>query len=482
VGLFDSAGKSGRPVLTINGRTQAAPERPNTTERRFRLYIECERRLAHDPLVQKFTWGHMVGRGSGLDGLVSKIAPLFNRERSLVRWVALRGAVACLWASILDPERSSKSPQELADIMGFAWVDSSGRPYGDSSGEEAPTLKAKEFPGQLSGQLRAAAEGTVDTVIRYVAGYKRFMDMSIYDANADPQFSQMSDTTALSCIAWSASARLRLGIAQPMFAKVPEPDALQVPSWYVEPVTAVCERYWDGLDWTAACRKQQGRGFKEFTLPLRPGKPAIAPSFSSLAQDTPAGRTTHPDPNSAGTHIASPAGGEGQAATGDPVLSKAIAQMTRIKAALDQLGLRFLDLGTLVIAAGVGIAYGQNDYLVLSVSAGGSEGVLNLTSGVLKDVRQDRLAILNICNKLTRDNPAYPVFLHDAEAGWDVLMQQRLLTDLLLADLSTFKSLIELLPRAAQSARAKFAEANLGGQMYTWTNDDIRRLLLRSVM
>jgi Protein of unknown function (DUF2510) len=260
---------SDRPVLTINGRPQATPETPDTIERRVRLYIECERRLVHDPFVLKFTHGHMVGRGSGLDGIVSKIAPLFKREQSLIRWVALRGAIACLWMSILDPEMSSKSPEDLASVMGFTWVDSAGRPYADSSQGQV-FFAANEVPGQLSGQLRKAAADTAGTVMKYAVNYQRFVDMSIYDADADALFSEMSDAVALECIAWSAVARLRLGVAQLMFTKVPEPDALSVPGWYFEPVTAVCQRYWDGTDWTSACRNEEGRRFKEFTLPLRP--------------------------------------------------------------------------------------------------------------------------------------------------------------------------------------------------------------------
>jgi hypothetical protein len=90
--------------------------------------------------------------------------------------------------------------------------------------------------------------------------------MTIADVNADAKFSALSDDIALDCIAWSAVALLRLGWAQQLASKVPEPDALPKPGWYIEPVFGGCDRYWDGSDWTSNVRTDNGR---ESTISLR---------------------------------------------------------------------------------------------------------------------------------------------------------------------------------------------------------------------
>lgn len=209
--------------------------------------------------------------------------------------------------------------------------------------------------------------------------------------------------------------------------------------------------------------------------------PAVTPEVAALARDVLAGRAGHPasaEPASARRTTVPPAHANA------PDLGAAIAQMARIKAALTDLGYRFRDLGTLTFAAGVGVAFGDRDYLVVSVSAG-SERMLFLTSGVLKNISadqpHDRLRVLEKCNFLTKKNPACPVFLHHAETYWDALVQQCLVVDLVLADLLAFGSFVEQLPAMTRSAREKLAEAGVDGQAYAWNDDDILRLLIRSV-
>jgi hypothetical protein len=165
----------------------------------------------------------------------------------------------------------------------------------------------------------------------------------------------------------------------------------------------------------------------------------------------------------------------------DPILGNAIARMNRVKAALTETGLRFVDIRT-AFAVGVGVGFADIGYTIVSVMGGGNEGVLNLTSGVLKRVSGNRMRILETCNDLTRDNASYPTFLHEAEVGADVLVQQRFLADMLLADASVFRSLVEAIPAAASSAREKFLEAGLGGQAHEWNDKDVQELLIRSVM
>ena len=264
---------SRRPVLTINGRPQPTPETPDTIERRSRLFVECERRLADDPLTQEAARGHLVGDGNGLEGLVAKIAPLFEREQSLIRWVALRGAFSHMYMHIFAPDASqrgvaTKSPEELAEVMGLAWVDAAGQPYTASSTGKV-FLKEQEPARQMPVELRNVALAIATMTTTFATEYARLPKMTIEQVNTDPKCSTLSDVIALDCIAWSAVALLRLSLAQLVFAKMAEPDALPEPEWYTEPLGGRSERYWNGSDWTPSCRRQEGRRFAEFTVPLR---------------------------------------------------------------------------------------------------------------------------------------------------------------------------------------------------------------------
>lgn len=247
------------PVLTINGRPQPQPEVSGSIERRFRLFYECERRLAADPLAGAVAAGRPIGDGCGLEGLVAKLAPLFERERSLMRWVALRGAFAELYNCIFDPGGAAASPEELEQVMGLEWT-------ADAQGESHPNL-AQPWRTTLSPQQRQDALGIASSVLIRAEDYSRYSKMTVMDVNADPRC-RFPDAVALDGIAWSAIALLRLGIAQQRFPRVPEPDALPEPGWYTDPLFAKSERFWDGSDWTAHCRVRDGRGFVEKSVPL----------------------------------------------------------------------------------------------------------------------------------------------------------------------------------------------------------------------
>lgn len=246
-------------VLTINGRSQSHPEVPGSIQRRLRLFFECERRLADDPLAGSAALGQPIGDGYGLERLVTKVAPLFEREQSLIRWVALRGAFAELFIRIFDPNSAVASPEDLEQAMGLTWVT-------DVQGESHPDL-AQTWRTTLSPDQRQAALGVASSVFIRAEDYGRYSRMSVQDVNADPRC-QIPKAAALDCIAWSAIALLRLGVAQQFFPQVPEPDALPEPGWYTEPLFAKSERFWDGSDWTSRCRVRDGRRFNETDVPL----------------------------------------------------------------------------------------------------------------------------------------------------------------------------------------------------------------------
>jgi hypothetical protein len=248
-----------RRVLTVNGHPQPKPEVIGSMPRRFRLFTECERRLAADSLAGSAATGQPIGDGCGLERLVAKVAPLFEREQSLIRWVALRGAFADLFIRIFDPDSAVVLPGDLERVMGLEWVT-------DAQGESHPDL-AQPWRTTLSPEQRQDALGVASSVFIRAEDYGRYSKMNITDVNADPRC-RIPKAAALDCIAWSAVALLRLEIAQQLFPQVPEPDALAEPGWYTDPLFAKAERFWDGFDWTAHCRRKDGRRFIETNVPL----------------------------------------------------------------------------------------------------------------------------------------------------------------------------------------------------------------------
>lgn len=234
---------SKHPLLTINGRPQPVPENSETIERRIRLFFECVRRLNDDPSAQDGASGELLI--NGMENLVAKIRPLFAREQSLIRWVALRGAMA-----ILKMRSAEAPPEDLAMVMGLMMgLDSAGRPF----------IKVLRDFNPVADEQANAAISMWAMVTRYLADYDRIADMTMDDINADPQYLALSDDIALDCIVWSAVALLRLGLVQQLASKVPEPDAMPGPGWYIDPLFARSNRYWDGSDWTPKVRMADGR-------------------------------------------------------------------------------------------------------------------------------------------------------------------------------------------------------------------------------
>lgn len=248
-----------RPKQTVNGRPQPASEASGPFSRRIRLFVECERRLADHPLAAASAAGTPVGDGQGLEELVARIAPLFDREQSLIRWVALRGALADLHAKVVHPASAVVQPIHIEQAMGFEWVDR----YGDSHLDVTAAWRTK-----LSPEVLEAVVGVASSVLRRVEEYPRYEAMSVHELMADKAGRTMSRALALDTIAWTAVAMLRLGVAQRFFGDIPEPDMLTVPGWYTEPLFAKAERHWNGTDWTGSCRVRNGRDYVETSSPL----------------------------------------------------------------------------------------------------------------------------------------------------------------------------------------------------------------------
>jgi hypothetical protein len=169
--------------------------------------------------------------------------------------------------------------------------------------------------------------------------------------------------------------------------------------------------------------------------------------------------------------------------TMDELTALATQQLERVKVACSQLGLKYVELQPTVMGVGIAIGFGQVDYTILSVMGGGNEGQLITTSGILKDIAQDRLAALEIVNRFNQRNSAYTVFLHDAEVGWSLLVQRTTPVEVFLDSPTFLSALVRGLPVATAEYREELAQVtSLGGAPWVWTAEDHSNLLLRSVL
>ncbi|MDP9459911.1 MAG: hypothetical protein M3Q22_06575 [Actinomycetota bacterium] len=132
---------------------------------------------------------------------------------------------------------------------------------------------------------------------------------------------------------------------------------------------------------------------------------------------------------------------------------------------------------------GIAIGFGETDYTVLSILGGGSESQLMTTSGILKNINQDRGAALHAVNRFNQQNSSYTVYLHDAEAGWSLLVQRTTPIEVFFDSPSYLNALVRGLPMAVQEMRQQIAqETALGGQPWRWNPQDHNDLLIRSLL
>ena len=158
------------------------------------------------------------------------------------------------------------------------------------------------------------------------------------------------------------------------------------------------------------------------------------------------------------------------------------ATLERLKPVINRLGLRDLELQPAPFGVGLAVGFGDTGFTVVSVAGGGNEGHVSLSCGVLRDVRQDRLLVLDACNRLTRDRAAYPFFLHDAQVGWDVLLQTSFPAQVLHDAPAFLDAMLRGLPQVAQEGREQLLDSQVGGVAYEWAPADLQRLLIRSQM
>lgn len=197
-----------------------------------------------------------------MEGLVARVAPMFDKERSLLRWVALRGAFAQLYISTVD---------STSRVIPFSPVVEAAMGVRSVEAPEAagPAIEvAPEWASRLSEDQHHAVTGVFAALAVRLFDYGRYSRLSVDEVNQDPKC-RLNDAMALDFIAWSAVALLRTGQAEG-FLHAPEPDALEQPGWYTDPLWGKAQRYWDGTDWTERARTGDSQ---ETTSRLRPPDP-----------------------------------------------------------------------------------------------------------------------------------------------------------------------------------------------------------------
>jgi hypothetical protein len=211
------------------------------------------RLLAEHPLV--LADGRPLGDGYGMEELVAVIAPLFARERALIRWVALRGAL--LYLDMLCPDDASM--QALLPHLGL-------RPSEAADGLAVELIDPeRQVPEPTAGLVT----GLFFSIADRWASYRQLAEMTVAEVNLDARWAVVGPSMGLDYIAWAAVAMVRSGAwAAGSMRDVPEPGLLEEPGWYIEPLFAKSERFWDGEDWTRRVRAQSGRRWVEVEIPL----------------------------------------------------------------------------------------------------------------------------------------------------------------------------------------------------------------------
>jgi hypothetical protein len=159
-----------------------------------------------------------------------------------------------------------------------------------------------------------------------------------------------------------------------------------------------------------------------------------------------------------------------------PLMQTARANLDQLTNVLRQNGMTYRDLPSWSMAVGIGVPYGPEEFVVVTISGPPNDNTVYLTTGVLRDVSHDRMVLLELCNSLTAENAAFPTYLHDSDLGWDVHIQQSLPVQLLMDVPPFFLATLGSLPGAASGARERALAVNAGGRHYQWNEEDVERL------
>jgi len=144
-------------------------------------------------------------------------------------------------------------------------------------------------------------------------------------------------------------------------------------------------------------------------------------------------------------------------------------------------GLQSYPLGRSVLGAGKVIALPAGGFTLVSVGLFRHE-MAYLTGGVMRNLAQDqRLAILNTVNEWNQNNSLFPAYLHDAAAGWAVLIQCTLRASQFAIAPRFPIELVTLMPQVVVALWDKLVGRGVSGEPFAYTTADLDQLLLRSL-
>jgi hypothetical protein len=192
-----------------------------------------------------------------MEELVAAIEPIYAQDASLLRWVALRGALHGL-----SDAGAGTTTLPIGEAVGFHWDES-------SNGWSA-------LDAGLSPQQTEAALGLLSSIMSKVVDYHEISELSIEDVNEDQRWrlASFNRAMALDYIAWSAVVLCRLeasGHLPPVPSVVPQPSRLETAGWYVDPLFGKAGRYWNGADWTDRVRLSPDHpNFKQYGESVAP--------------------------------------------------------------------------------------------------------------------------------------------------------------------------------------------------------------------
>jgi len=165
----------------------------------------------------------------------------------------------------------------------------------------------------------------------------------------------------------------------------------------------------------------------------------------------------------------------------DP-LEEAHEAVRQLAEAMQSAELNVAQLPDTGVSSNLLLGFGDDGYVLVTV-IGGNEVTTYLTTGAAADVEHDRLAALEFANARTRENPALPVFLHDAGDGhWDLLVQQSHPTAVLTQNPGFLRGMITANIARTVAVREALAESTVGGRAYEATPEDLQRLAQRAVV
>jgi hypothetical protein len=159
------------------------------------------------------------------------------------------------------------------------------------------------------------------------------------------------------------------------------------------------------------------------------------------------------------------------------------ARIDHLGQLLGQAGLQYSTLDRHPMGGGHVLAFAEDVIVAVTVNMY-LGGQFSITYGVGRDLPRQRCEILEICNRHNQGMTAYPIHLHDADAGWDVLLTLTYPFQLFVSEpefISGF-ALNASVGEVVGGVRTAFAEAGMPLVPYQWNSEDASRLQMRALI